>query len=100
MIEIKDGNKKTVLKVSSAWIGQELVFDQIVDMVYNDDDPYSGMSPNEEYLLDKQDINYCINVCKRMMNDEDEDLERNEETPKVLDVLQNIGEKCYIEWIR
>ena len=98
MIEIKDGNKETVLEVSSVWIGQELVFDQIVDMLYNDDDPYSGMSLNEEYLLDEQDINYCIKICERMMNDED--LEDNEETPKVLNALQNIGEKCYIKWIR
>ena len=98
MIEIKNSKKETVLEVSSVWIGQELVFDQIVDMLYNDDDPYSGMSLNEEYLLDEQDINYCIKVCERMMNDED--LEDNEETPKVLNTLRNIGEKCYIKWIR
>lgn len=100
MIEIKNSKKETVLEVSSTWIGQELVFDQIVDMLYNDDDPYSGMSPNEEYLLDKQDINYCIRVCERMMNDEDEDLEGNEKTPKVLNTLKNIGEECYIKWVR
>ena len=98
MIEIKNSKKETVLEVSTAWIGHELMCDQIVDMLYNDDDPYSGMSPDEEYLLEKEDINYCICVCKRMMNDED--LEGNEETPKVLNTLQNIGDECYIEWVR
>lgn len=97
MIAIKNSNKETVLETFSGYI-HEAVFDQIVDMLYNDDDPYSGMSPNEEYLLDKQDIDYCIRVCKCIMNDED--FEDNEEAVKIINTLEKIGEKCYIEWYR
>ena len=101
-ILIKNANKKTILETNPFWIGHEIVFDYIVNMIYNDGEPY-GMDPNKTYLFEQKDIDYAITICNNMLNDKNlnEDFPNHKRTTKkVIKTLQNIGDKCYIIWDR
>ena len=65
---IKDANKKTQLHIED-WIGTELVFDEIVNVRYNEGEPH-GMDPNKTYLFDQDDIKYAISICDGMLRSE------------------------------
>jgi len=98
---IKDANKKTQLHIED-WIGTELVFDEIVNVRYNEGEPH-GMNPNKTYLFDQDDIKYAISICDGMLRSEYlfEDCPHDKWlTQKVKETLINIGDQCYVRWNR
>lgn len=98
---IKDANKKTQLHIED-WIGTELVFNEIVNIKYNEGEPH-GMDPNKTYLFDQDDIEYAISICDGMLHNEYLFEGRPHHkwlTQKVKETLTNIGDQCYVRWNR
>lgn len=99
-IFIEDINREEIIEIDSFWIGDEIVFSYIVNMIYNDGEP-DGMDEGRAYLFDKEDIEYAITICKNILNDKSfiEDFPNHKKTTnKVIKTLKNIGDKCYITW--